>query len=48
MDHPKITEGISFEQYPFTTKFLLCDEVPNGKVEVEVNEGIATFKVDIL
>ena len=25
-----------------------CDGDPNGEVEVEVNEGIATFKVDIL
>ena len=46
-DHPKITEGISFERYPSAKKFLLCDEVPNGEVEVEVNEGVATFKVDI-
>ena len=48
MDHPKITKGISFEHYPSTKKFLLCNEVPNGEVEVEVNEGVATFKVDIL
>ena len=56
MDHPKITEGISFEHYPSTKKFLLCNEVPNGEFEVEVpkdplgrvNEGVATFKVDIL
>ena len=47
-DHPKITEGISFEHYPSTKKFLLCNEVPNGEVEVEVNEGVAMFKVDIL
>ena len=47
-DHPKITEKISFESYPSTKKFLLCDEVPNGEVEVEVNEGVATFNVDIL
>ena len=47
-DHPKITEGISFECYPSTKKFLLCNEVPNGEVEVEVNEGVATFKIDIL
>ena len=47
-EHPKITECISFERYPSTKKFLLCDEDPNGKVEVEVNEGIATFKVEIL
>ena len=31
-DHPKITEGSSFERYPSTKKFLLCDEVPNGEV----------------
>ena len=47
-DHPKITEGISFERYPSTKKFLLCDEVPNGEVEVEVNEGVGMFKVDVL
>ena len=28
-DHPKITEGISFERYPSAKKFLLCNEVPN-------------------
>ena len=43
--HPKITEGILFECYPSTKKFLLCNEVPNG--EVEVNEGVPMFKVDI-
>ena len=48
MDHLKITEGISFEWYLSAKKFLLCDEDPNGEVEVEVNEGIATFKVDTL
>ena len=47
-DHPKITEGIPFERYPSTKKFLLCNEVPNGEVEVEMNEGVAMFKVDIL
>ena len=47
-DHPMITEGISFESYPSTKKFLFCNEVPNGEVEVEVNEGVATFKIDIL
>ena len=55
-DHLKITKGISFERYPSTKKFLLCDGDPNGEVEVElpkdplggVNEGVATFKVDIL
>ena len=47
-DHPKITKGISFERYPSSKKFLLCNEVPNGEVEVEVNEGVATFKVDVL
>ena len=47
-DHPKITEGISFERYPSAKKFLLCDGDPNGEVEVEVNEGVATCKVDIL
>ena len=47
-DHPKITTGISFERYPSAKKFLLCDEVPNGEVEVEVNEEVATFKVDVL
>ena len=46
-DHPKITTGISFERYPASKKFLLCDEVPNGEVEVEVNKGAATFKVEI-
>ena len=48
MDHPKITEGISFEHYPSIKKFLLCDGDPNGEVEIEVNEGVAMFKVDIL
>ena len=47
MDHLKIAEGISYESYPSTKKFLLYNEVPNGEVEVEVNEGVATFKVDI-
>ena len=55
-DHPKITIGISFESYPSSKKFLLCDADPNGEVEVEVpkdplggvNEGVATFKADIL
>ena len=47
-DHPKITEGILFECYPSTKKFLLCSEVPNGELQVEVNEEAATFKVDIL
>ena len=47
-DHPKITEGIWFESYPSAKKFLLCDGDPCGEVEVEVNEGVATFKVDIL
>ena len=47
-DHPKITEGISFERCPSTKKFLLCDEIPNGEVEVGMNEGVAMFKVDIL
>ena len=37
MDHPKITEGISFESYPSTKKFLSCVEDPKGEVEVEVN-----------
>ena len=47
-DHPKITEGmISFERYPSTKKFLSCTEDPKGEVEVEVNGGVATFKVDI-
>ena len=46
-DHPKITESISFERYPSTKKFLSCVEDPKGEVEVEVNEGVATFKVDI-
>ena len=45
--HPRIVTGISFERYPASKKFLLCNEVPNGEVEVEVNEGVATFKVDI-
>ena len=47
-EHPKITECILFERYPSTQKLLLCDEDPKGEVEVEVNEGIATFKVEIL
>ena len=38
-DHPKITKGISFERYPSAKKFLLCNEVPNGEVEVEVPKG---------
>ena len=42
-DHPKITEGISCESYPSTKKFLFCDGDPNGEVEIEVNEGAATF-----
>ena len=58
-DYPKITKGmgscsdpgpsgpISFEQYPSTKKFLSCVEDPKGKVEVEVNGGVGTFKVDI-
>ena len=46
-DHPKITEGISFESYPSTKKFLSCVEDPSGEVEVEVNGGVATFKVHI-
>ena len=45
--HPKITEGISFESYPSAKKFLSCVEDPKGEVEVELNEGTATFKVDI-
>ena len=35
--HLKITECISFERYPSTKKFLLCDEDPKGEVEVEFN-----------
>ena len=46
-DEPKITESISFECYPSTKKFLSCIEDPKGEVEVEVNEGVAMFKVDI-
>ena len=46
-DYPKITVSISFERYPSTKKFLLCVEDPNGEVEVEVNKGVAMFKVDI-
>ena len=49
-DHPKITEGISFERYPSTKKFLSCVEDPKGEVEVEVNGGgggVATFNVEI-
>ena len=38
-DHPKITEGISFESYPSTKKFLPCVEDPKGEVEVKVNGG---------
>ena len=40
IDHPKISEGISFESYPSTKKFLSCVEDPKGEVE-------AMFKVDI-
>ena len=47
-DHPSMTDSVSFEQYPSMKKFLLCDGNPNGEVEVEVSDGIATFKVDIL
>ena len=47
-DHPKITKGISFECYPSAKKFLLCNGDPNGEAEIEVNEGVAMFKVDIL
>ena len=47
-DHPSMTDSISLESYPSAKKFLLCDGDPNGEVEVEVNEGVATFKVDIL
>ena len=36
MDHPKITESISFERYQSTKKFLSCIEDPSGEVEVEV------------
>ena len=46
-DHRKLTECISFERYPSTKKFLSCVEDPSGEVKVEVNEGVATFKVDI-
>ena len=42
-DYPKITEGISFERYPSTKKFLSCIEDPSGEVEVEMNEGVATW-----
>ena len=45
MDHPKITGGISFESYPSTKKLLSFIGDPKGEVEVEVNEGVATFKV---
>ena len=47
-DHPRITTSILFEGYPASKKFLFRDDVPNGEVEVEVNEGVATLKVDIL
>ena len=46
-EHPKITKCISFEHYPSTKKFLSCIEDPRGEVEVEVNQGIAMFKVEI-
>ena len=46
IDYPKITEGISFESYPSTKKFLSCVEDPKGEAEVKVN-GVATFKVKI-
>ena len=39
IDHPKISEGISFESYPSTKKFLSCVEDPKGEVEVEMNGG---------
>ena len=42
-----ITEGISFESYPSTKKFLSCIEDLKGEVEVEVNGEVAMFKVDI-
>ena len=47
LDHPKITECISFECYPSAKKFLSCVEDPSGEVGVKVNEGVAMFKVDI-
>ena len=47
-EHPKITKCISFEHYPSTKTFLSCIEDPRGEVEVEVNQGIAMFKVEIL
>ena len=40
-DNAKITEGMSFERYPATKKFLLCNEDPKGEVEIEVVDGIA-------
>ena len=51
-NHPKITESISFERYPYTKKFLLCNKDPKGEVEVKVpidrvNGGVAMCKVDI-
>ena len=47
--HPSVTSGISFERYPASKKFLLCDEDSNGEVEVEVNGArIAMLKVEIL
>ena len=46
-DQPKITKGISFESYSSTKKFLSFIEDPKREVEVEVNVGAATFKVDI-
>ena len=27
-EHLKITEGISFDKYPSTKKFLLCEDIP--------------------
>ena len=48
INYPIIPRCLSFECYPSTKKVLLCDEVPNGEVEVEVNEGVAMFKVDVL
>ena len=48
-EHQKITKSISFDKYSSTKKFLLCEDIPpKGEVEVEVNEGVATFKVDII
>ena len=38
-DSPSLPERISFEKYSSTMKFLLCDEDPNGEVDVNESRG---------